>query len=146
CLPTYRVGAGRAPQAAGLERPLFPGHLFCQFSVDVCATIVTTPGVVGIVRSDNELAALDGVEIEAIRRVAASGRPIAAWPSAPPGSRVSISTRSRAGIEGTYLLDGGIHRLVVPVTLLHRSIAVEIERELMVPCAEPTSTHQRPGR
>jgi transcription antitermination factor NusG len=123
-VPTYRLhqpGRGRA------ERPLFSGYVFCRFDPLVRAPIVTTPGVIKVVGYGKRPASLDDSEMEAVRTVAGSNLPARPHPWLAPGRRVRIAEGPLRGLEGDIVRAGEHRYLVVTVSLLQRSIAVEVE-------------------
>jgi transcription antitermination factor NusG len=67
-------------------------------------------------------------EIDSIRIVAGSGLAIDPWPFPGEGQRVVIERGPLSGLEGLVTGTGGSEHLVVSVTLLQRSIAVDIDR------------------
>jgi transcription antitermination factor NusG len=113
-----------------LELPLFPGYLFCRFDYgDRRVPIVTTPGDLGLVGEAGCPAPVDPSEIDAVRRIIDSGLAAEPWPYVREGSTVRIDHGSLAGIEGVVVEVKKRYRLVVSVTLLQRSVGVEIDRE-----------------
>src|SRR5436309_2371991 len=49
-LPVYRSKRKWVDRVREIDLPLFPGYVFCQFSLKERIAVVTTPGVVEIVR------------------------------------------------------------------------------------------------
>ena len=134
-----------------LELPLFPGYLFCQFDVSDRLPILTTPGVIGIVGIGKTPAPVDLDEIEAIRVILRSGLAAQPWPSLRVGSKVYIERGPLAGLEGIITNTDKVYRLIASVSLLQRSVAVEIDREWARPIADgmgpravPLSERTRP--
>lgn len=112
-----------------LRLPLFPGYVFCRFSAGVIAPIVTTPGVIRIVGNGKRPAPVDESEITALQAVAQSGAPCQPWPHLEVGDLVRLGDGPLWGLEGILLASKNHHRLLVSVTLLQRSVAVEIDRQ-----------------
>jgi transcription antitermination factor NusG len=112
-----------------IDLPLFPGYLFCKFDPqDRLVPVLTTPGVIGIVGAGRKPIPVPEEEIEAVRRVLLSGLAAQPWPFLGVGSRIYIESGPLAGIEGIVTNVDKVYRLVVSVTLLQRSVAVEIDR------------------
>ena len=129
-LPLYRSRRQWSDRIKELEIPLFPGYLFCRFDVsDRLLPILTTPGVIGIVGAGKIPVPVDDGEIEAIRMVLRSGLAAQPWPFLSVGSKVYIEGGPLAGLEGIITNGDKIYRLVVSVSLLQRSVAIEIDRE-----------------
>jgi transcription antitermination factor NusG len=132
-LPTYlskRQSSGRQRQTA---LPLFPGYVFCHFDAQKRLPILITPGVISVVGSGKIPLPLDDAEIAAIQTVAQSGLPAQPWPYLEIGERVRIEDHALLGLEGILLSFRGAHRLIVSVSLLRRSVALQIDRSLVVP-------------
>lgn len=139
-LPLYRSRRRWSDRIKHVETPLFPGYLFCRFDPqNRLAPVVTTPGVMGIVGVGKTPIPIPAEEIEAIRRILVSGLPAQPWPLFSVGARVLIEHGPLAGLEGVITNADKVHRLVVSVTLLQRSVAVEIERVWARPVTEPVA-------
>src|ERR1039457_752354 len=134
--PLYRSLRRWSDRTKELELPLFPGYLFCQFDVSDRLPVLTTPGVIGIVGAGKIPVPVDLEEIEAIRAILRSGLAAQPWPSLRVGSKVYIERGPLTGLEGIITNTDKIYRLVVSVSLLQRSVAVEIDREWARPIAD----------
>ena len=151
-LPLYRSRRRWSDRIKEIQLPLFPGYLFCRFDVgDRLMPILTTPGVVGIVGAGKTPVPVDLDEIEAVRAILRSGLAAQPWPSLAVGSKVYIERGPLAGLEGIITNTDKVYRLIVSVSLLQRSVAVEIDREWarpiahgMGPRAVPLSERTRP--
>jgi len=138
-LPLYRSQRRWSDRIKELELPLFPGYLFCRFDVsDRLMPILTTPGVIGIVGAGKTPVPIEGEEIGAIRAILCSGLLAQPWPFLRVGSKVYIEGGPLAGVEGMITNMDKVCRLVVSVSLLQRSVAVEIDREWARPIADGT--------
>ena len=128
-LPLYRSRKRWSDRMKEVELPLFPGYLFCRLDVSSrLLPILTTPGVIGIVGAGSSPIPVDEEEIETIRAVLRSGLAAQPWPFLQVGSKVYLERGPLAGTEGIVTNTDKIYRLVV-VSLLQRSVAVEIDRE-----------------
>ena len=78
---------------------------------------------------------VDKEELEAIKTILRSGLATQPWPFLSVGSRVYIEHGPLAGMDGIITNTDKAFRLVVSVSLLQRSIAVEIDREWARPIA-----------
>jgi transcription termination/antitermination protein NusG len=144
-LPLYRVRRAWSDRMQVVDVPLFPGYVFCRFSYGDRLHALQTPGVKSVVGFGTSETPLDDSEIAAVRRLIASGLPITPWPYLRVGDMVHIERGALEGVRGTVLREKGPWRLVVTVELLQRSVAVEIDRELLSPFRGglPTSTCQQ---
>jgi transcription antitermination factor NusG len=126
-LPTHKSRKRWSDRIKEVEAPLFPGYVFCQFDPQNRLPILTTPWVIQIVGYKHSPIPVDQTEIAAIRTLVASGRPSQPWPYMKIGERVRIESGPLRGLEGILTEFKGNHRLVVSVTLLQRSVSVEID-------------------
>ena len=134
-LPLYRCGRRWSDRVKQLDLPLFPGYLFCRFDVCDRLPILTTPGVISVVGAGKTPVPVDEEEIGAIRAILRSGLVAQPWPFLQVGSRVYIERGPLAGLEGIITNTDKVCRLIVSVSLLQRSVAVEIDREWARPIA-----------
>jgi transcription antitermination factor NusG len=132
-LPTYRSRRVWTDRVKTLDLPLFPGYVFCRIPLDERNRVVTTDGVVGLVGAGRQPIPVSNHEIDAIRTLMQSQMPAQPWPFLKIGQTVRISHGSLAGIEGILVRVKNSWRLVVSVTLLERSVAVEIDAAYVSP-------------
>jgi transcription antitermination factor NusG len=128
-VPMYTSRSRVAVRAKDVERPLFPNYIFCRITSASSGRIVTTPGVVRIVGYGNVPIPLDDGEIESIRQIVATAPRVEPWPRLEPGTRVEIADGPLRGVQGVLTRVAGGHRLIVSVTLLRRSVAVEVSAD-----------------
>jgi transcription antitermination factor NusG len=133
-LPLYRARRQWSDRVKDLDAPLFPGYIFGRFLLRERAGIVKTPGVSRIVGFAGLPAPVTEQEIEDVRTALASRLPLGPWPHPlKPGGRVRIERGPLRGVEGTLLREGSGFRLVLGVELLQRSLAVEVDPEMIGP-------------
>jgi transcription antitermination factor NusG len=118
-----------------VELPLFPGYLFCRFEFNDRLPILKTPGVVHIVGMGNRPHAVDETEIAALQTVVKSGLLLQPWPFLKVGQRVIIQDGPLRDVEGILADIRDNEHLIVSITLLHRSVAVRVERSWVRPVA-----------
>src|SRR5882762_6815449 len=116
-----------------IECPLFPGYVFCRLNPLDRLPILMIPGVSLIVGMGKTPISIDEAEIAAIQSAVKSGLPSQPWPFVQIGQRVRIEHGPLCGLEGVLLDFRGRHRLVLSVTLLQRSIAVQVENAWVTP-------------
>lgn len=126
-LPVYSCRRRRSNRIVTIERPLFPGYVFCRFDARQRVPIMATPGVVSIIGFGVDPAPIDDREIEAVRAILRSGLATEACPFLREGQRVRIRYGSLQGLEGILVKKKSDWRLVVSVMLLQRSVSVEID-------------------
>ena len=111
------------------EIPLFPGYVFCRFDPARRLPILTSPGVVHILGVGKELAPVEDAEIDAVQAMVRSGLPAQSSPLFESGQKVCIIKGPLRGIEGHVVQVKSRYRLFVSVTLLRRSVSVEVDCE-----------------
>jgi len=126
-LPTYKARRRWSDRVKEVEFPLFPGYLFSRFDLQDRLPVLVTPGVLQIVGIGRNPVPVDENEINSVRRIVRSGFPRQPWPFLQLGDRVRIERGPLYGIEGILLGLKGHHRIVVSVSLLQRSVALEID-------------------
>lgn len=122
--------------------PLFPGYTFCRLSASEHWWVPQLPSVHGIVGFGNTPTPLDEDEVKAIQSIAHSGLPAVPWPPLHCGDRVRLMDGPLRGLQGQLVSLRGTHRFIVAVSLLQRSVAVEIERDWL----EPLTPKRPPSR
>jgi transcription elongation factor/antiterminator RfaH len=132
-LPTYFTRRRWSDRVVTVAAPLFPGYVFCRFDAETRLPIISTPGVVSIVGCGKVPAPIEDAEISAIQKVLTSKSAAERCPFLQEGQRVSIKSGSMAGVEGILLKNKAHWRIVVSVSLLQRSISVEVDRDWLEP-------------
>jgi transcription antitermination factor NusG len=132
-LPTYRARRRWSDRIKEIRAPLFPGYVFCRFDANNRLPILQTPGVVSIVSFAKTPTPVEESEIAAVQRIVASDALSRPWPFLNTGDRVQVIDGPLAGLEGILLEFKKSLRLVVSVTLLQRSVAVEIDGDWVRP-------------
>ena len=128
-LPLYRSRRRWSDRVKELDLPLFPGYLFCRLDLhDRLLPILTTPGVISVLGAGKVPIPVADEEIATIRAVLGSGLAAQPCPFLNAGASVYIERGPLAGIEGIVTNLNKKHTLVISVTLLQRSVAVEIDR------------------
>lgn len=139
-LPFYQCKRRWSDRIQEFEVPLFPGYLFCRFNLLDRLPILTTPGVIQIVGIGKTPIPVDDEEVVALQTAVRTGVPRYPWPFLKVGQRVRVEAGPLCGFEGVLLNFKGRCRLVLSVSLLQRSVAVEVDS------AWVTSVPQQPGR
>src|SRR5580765_3798581 len=126
-LPKYKSLREWSDRTKEVEQPLFPGYVFCRFDYTQRRPIVVTPGVLQVVGCGRTPLAVEDREIEAIQTAIASGIAAQPWPYLEVGERVRIHSGKLSGLEGILINFKGNHRVVLSVSLLQRSLALEVD-------------------
>lgn len=126
-VPLYQCRKFWSDRIKVVDAPLFPGYLFCRLNIQDRLPVLMAPGVIQIVGQKHRPVPVDEAEINAIQTMVMSGLPNEPWPFLQVGDRVRIEGGPLRGIEGVLVDVRGAHRLILSVTLVQRSVAVEID-------------------
>jgi transcription antitermination factor NusG len=126
-VPLYRRRKVWSDRIKVVDAPLFPGYLFCRLNIHHRLPVLMTPGVIQVVGYKHRPTPVDEAEIDAIQTMAMSGISSQPWPFLQAGDRVQIERGPLRGLEGILVEVRGTHRLILSVTLVQRSVAVEID-------------------
>src|SRR5262249_27136313 len=136
-LPLYTSRRRWSDRIKQVELALFPGYVFCRFEHQLRGPILRTPSVTGIVGVGGKPAAIDSAEIAAIDLAARSGVSMRPHPFLQAGQYVRIEGGSLDGLEGIIVDMSRRNRLVISVSLLRRSVAVDIDSGCVTPIQAP---------
>ncbi len=128
-LPLHMERRRWSDRVKKVEAPLFPGYLFCRLSDRNQAAALFTHGVIRILGSGCNPIPVEEDEMAAIHRLTQAGVSSSPWPFLQVGKKVRVEQGSLQGLEGILVDCKGQHRLVISVTLLQRSLALEVERD-----------------
>jgi transcription antitermination factor NusG len=145
-LPLVRSRRQWSDRVKMMDLPLFPGYLFCRLNLEERMPLLTTPGFLYLVGVGKNPEPVDESEIEAIQSVLRSGLPVTPFPSLMVGQKVRLKHGPLRGLEGVVTKIANQHRMYVAVTLLKRSISVEVAPEWMHPISGPKPTEISSGR
>jgi len=127
-LPVSKLVRRWSDRVKQVEVPLFPGYLFCRMNPHNRRPILMTPGVIQIVGIGKTPIAVEEEEIAAIQRAGKSGMPLMPWPYMQVGQVARIKEGPLKGLIGKVVRIKSGAKLVLSVSLLQRSVAVEIDR------------------
>ena len=126
-VPTYKSLRKWSDRTKEINQALFPGYLFCRFEYQERQPIMTTAGVVQVVGNGRMAIPVPDTEIEALQVAVSSGIPAQPWPYLKTGELVRVNYGHLSGLEGILVNFKGNHRVVLSVTLLQRSLALEVD-------------------
>lgn len=127
-LPLYTRIARWSDRTKTTALPLFPGYVFCRMCPNNRLPILTIPGTLHFVANGKELVPIDEEELTAIQiavRAELNPEPVEFQAT---GQRLQLRSGPLAGVQG-ILVGTPKRRLVVSLTSLQRSVAVEIKAE-----------------
>jgi transcription antitermination factor NusG len=139
-LPRYKSIRKWSDRTKEIEQALFPGYLFSRFAYENRQQVVMAPGVLQVVGSGKEAIPVPDSEIEALQVAMRSEVATEPWPYLRTGERVKVNRGNLSGLEGILINFKGNHRVVLSVTLLQRSLALEVDLSWV------TSLEEQSGR
>lgn len=145
-LPLWRSRRVWSDRIKEIDIPLFNGYVFCRFGDDCRVAILRMPSVTSIVGFGNQPAPVDDREMESLKAIVASGLPMAPWPFLKVGQRIRIGHGPLTGVEGIVLELKKGWRVVVSISLLQRSVAVEVDSSSVAPSAGHAAGRQHRPR
>lgn len=116
-----------------IQEPLFPGYCFARFRHPDRLRVLKAVGVVGLVGPSGEPEPIPDSEIEAIRTVAGSRLGYELFPFLAEGMAVEVMRGPLMGVRGRLLRKDREFRVVLSVTLIRQSVAVEIDAADVTP-------------
>ena len=126
-LPLFHSVRRWQDRAKALWLPLFPGYVFIREGMDRQLQILTTPGVIHIVKWGGRPAIVPPGQLNAIRQIIESCPSVETHPYLQSGDRVRVKTGPLMGLEGILTRKKGAARLVISMEMLGRAAAVEID-------------------
>src|SRR5438270_332644 len=136
-LPTIRAKERRSGRSKEIAVPLFSGYVFCQFNAINRLPILVTPGVISVVGRGRVPIAVEDSEVAALQRMVSSGFEPEPWPYLEVGQMIRIQDGALTGLEGMLVSFKGSRRIVISISLLKRSVALEIDRASVCPVPAP---------
>jgi len=135
-LPTYRQKRRWSDRIIEVELPLFPMYVFCRFNSSATGKAISTPGVTRIVGFGGQPAEVKVEEIEALQLLGQSGFLREPWAYIPNGTLVQVETGPLTGAQGMLCSGEDKRRLLISVTLLQRSVAVQLDENTVISLVE----------
>ena len=138
-LPLYTTRRRWSDRIKEVQLPLFDGYVFCKVDLRYRLPALTIPGVIQFVGIGKTPEPIEEHELADLQAVVRSGLPSMPWPFLKIGQRVRVEHGPLRDMEGILLQTKGSHRLVLSVSLLQRSVAVEVDRD----CITPVNSQRR---
>jgi transcription antitermination factor NusG len=136
-LPLYSEVRQWRDRTKTVELPLFSCYVFLRGDLDRRLAIVTTPGVHRMVATGGKLAGIPEEEIQAVRSVIENRINVEPYPFLKCGDLVRVKTGALQDLEGFLVRKKGQTRLIISVSLLERSVAVEVDASTVERIAGP---------
>jgi transcriptional antiterminator RfaH len=128
-VPLHRMTHKWSDREKTVDLPLFPGYAFCRFGAAERGHVLRTPGVRSIVGNGRMSLPVEDSEIARLQSVVDSGLPVQPWVYLEAGDKARVECGPLRGVEGVVVRHKNRDRMVVSITLLHRAVAVEVDRK-----------------
>ena len=133
-LPLYSETRRWSDRVQRVDLPVFPCYVFCRLKTSAGRVeVMRLASVRSIIGFGGSPVPVEATEIDMVRTIVQSGLPTQPWPGLSRGQKVRVVGGPLTGCEGVVERHRGAHRLIVAVSLLQRSIAVEIDADWAVP-------------
>jgi transcription antitermination factor NusG len=130
-LPVHRLDVQWSDRRKTVTRPMFGSYVFARFRESELPQVLSTRGLVTILRAGGRLAAIPDEEIENVRRFADAVSDHRIVPERETlieaGDRVRVLTGPFAGIEGVAVLRRGRRRLLVSWSAVAEGLTVDLD-------------------
>ena len=125
-LPLYRSVRRWKDRRKELQLALFPGYVFVRMDLRDRLRVLQLPGVVSFVSFGGTPAPLGESEIEGLRHGLMKNGRVESHPYVAEGRRVQIVDGPFSGVQGFVVRRKDKLRVVLSITLIRQSIAIEV--------------------
>jgi len=134
-LPTTRQLSQWSDRKKQVEVPLFTGYCFARFSFTDRLPVLQSQGVVGVVGSGGRPESIPDDEIDSLRKLVNNSPHYSYHPYLREGMLVCVIQGPLQGVKGRLVRESSHSRLILSITLIQRSISVEIDAANVAPLA-----------
>jgi transcription antitermination factor NusG len=117
-LPTFVTESRWKDRRVRLQTPIFPGYVFTRIKASHRNKVLSSPGVIRMLCFNGMPAPIDDTEIESIKLCLARGIVLEPY---------RVKSGVLEGLEGYISRRKNDRRLIVPLTLIHQSVTIEID-------------------
>lgn len=126
-VPMVREKRQWSDRVKTIETPLFTSYVFVRFDVRNPLRIMSVPGAIRFVSSGVRPVPVEDAEIESLRILREAGVSVQPCEFLEVGQQVRIGRGALHGLQGSIARVKNRDRIVVSVTLLKRSVFVELD-------------------
>lgn len=131
-LPLYKQRRSWCYKTIETQVPLFPMYVLCRDTESTVGKIILTPGVRRIVGFGAKPTIIPEEEIIALKHLSDSNLLREPWEYLPDGTLIQVETGPMTGIRGIYNRSDDKGRLVISVTMLQRSVAIQLSDDTVI--------------
>lgn len=130
-LPTFTRVSQWRDRKVKINDPVFPGYVFTRIQLSERSRVLCVPGVVRMLSYNGAPAPIDDSELEAVKLCLERGVAIEVQPFLEVGERVRVRSGVLMGVEGLISHSAKNRTLIVPISLINQSVAVEVDASLL---------------
>jgi transcriptional antiterminator RfaH len=134
-LPQMEKRVRRSGRTISSYLPLFSGYVFFKGRPEETARALRSNLIANLLEPIDQAELSD--ELKQLHELQMSDRKLVPYPFVGPGDNVTITEGVFKGFRGVVVRERGTERLVVSVSLIRQSVAVDIDREYLRPVAGP---------
>ncbi|WP_158791830.1 UpxY family transcription antiterminator [Granulicella sp. L60] len=142
-LPTFVTESRWKDRRVRIQTPVFPGYVFARIDLRERSKVFTIPGVIRMLSFNGTPAPIEDSEIEAVRLCVERGITLESCLSLEVGDRVRVRSGVLQGLEGLVSRCKNDRRLIVPISLINQSVAIEIDVRLLEPLSAQHDIQRR---
>jgi transcription termination/antitermination protein NusG len=142
-LPQIKQTEKRSGRTFVSHLPLFPGYIFLRRVEGLRQTLWRTSAVANMIDVSDQ--AQLTAELLQIRQLQASGAFLTPCMDLAPGDAVRVEEGAFSGYTGVVTEERGALRLIVSVSILRKSVAVEFPREFLAQLKAAETGRDRRG-
>ena len=116
-----------------IKVPIFAGYCFARFSYDDRIPVLQSQGVVRMVGSAGKPEPIPDEEINALKRLISNSSNYMCHPYLKEGMLVEVINGPMQGVKGRLIRGARNSRLVLSITLIQRSVSMEIDADDVTP-------------
>lgn len=125
--PTQKERRRYSDRMKVVDKPVFPGYVFCSFDIARKLPVINCPGVDYILGFAGVPSVIPELQIASIRKMVSEGA--TACERFVAGDRIRVAVGPLQGVEGVLVQEPRGSRLVVSVDLLNRAASLYIDKD-----------------
>jgi transcription antitermination factor NusG len=135
-LPTMKRLSQWTDRKKEVEVPLFAGYCFARLRWEDRLPVLQAQGVMTFVGTAVRAEPIPDEEIESLRKVLLNSSSFVCHPYLKEGMLVEVVHGPLRGVKGRLVREARYARLVLSITLIQRSLSIEIDAHSVAPASE----------
>ena len=140
----YSQSRQRSASGKRSETPLLPNYVFCRIDSGARLPVLITPGVMSFVGNGTSATAVNDIEIATLKAVVGSGLRYESCPFISTGQQVVIGDGPLKSFEGLLVESDDDYRIAFGISLIERSVLVELGSRTQIVRIEDAHAAVRP--